>query len=227
LVRTRVTPDFEQEKKFRFVAYKGKDGQFDWYPENPAQPGNYCEAFYKPQSSKPVLEPPLQKSEHPQAKPKPRAEQVKRDTANIVQQRGQNNIAQVGNNNTATINAKTPPFAITEEQAAQITEALRPFAGRTMEMFVHNATPEAMAFGENLKRAVSNAGINVPSLGSGIATSTAGIPPGVSFLLGKNNIDLATAFAGILWKQGIVKEKVVARIIQDNDDFFDVTIAPP
>jgi hypothetical protein len=41
-------PEVEQEKKFRYVAYKGKNGQFSWYTEPSESPENYCKRFYKP-----------------------------------------------------------------------------------------------------------------------------------------------------------------------------------
>jgi hypothetical protein len=40
-------PDYEEEKTFRFFAYKGPNNKFDWYPEPIDHPGNYCEQFVK------------------------------------------------------------------------------------------------------------------------------------------------------------------------------------
>jgi hypothetical protein len=40
-------PDREEEKRFRFFAYKGPNNKFDWYSEPIDHPGNYCEQFVK------------------------------------------------------------------------------------------------------------------------------------------------------------------------------------
>lgn len=40
-------PDYEQEKKFRYVAYKGKNGSFYWYPEPVDSGENYCSSYLK------------------------------------------------------------------------------------------------------------------------------------------------------------------------------------
>jgi hypothetical protein len=41
-------PNFEQEKLFRFIAYKGRNGNFEWYGEPQEEPGSRCEQFLKP-----------------------------------------------------------------------------------------------------------------------------------------------------------------------------------
>jgi hypothetical protein len=42
-------PDVQREKSFRFVAYKGKNGQFSWYAEPQSLQGSYCTgALVKP-----------------------------------------------------------------------------------------------------------------------------------------------------------------------------------
>ena len=43
-------PEVQQEKRFRFVAYKSKSGGFSWYPEPIDSPPEYCTPYYKPNS---------------------------------------------------------------------------------------------------------------------------------------------------------------------------------
>ncbi len=38
-------PDFDQEKKFRLVAYRGKDGRFQWLEQPVDKPGSFCEQY--------------------------------------------------------------------------------------------------------------------------------------------------------------------------------------
>lgn len=40
-------PDFKQEKKFRFIANKGKTGEFSWVPEPLESRDNYCLKYYR------------------------------------------------------------------------------------------------------------------------------------------------------------------------------------
>jgi hypothetical protein len=40
-------PNYEEEKKFRYVAYKGKNGEFMWYGEPVESSERYCKRFYK------------------------------------------------------------------------------------------------------------------------------------------------------------------------------------
>jgi len=44
----QTQPDFGERNDVRFVAYKGTNGNFEWFTQPVEHAGNYCESYYKP-----------------------------------------------------------------------------------------------------------------------------------------------------------------------------------
>jgi hypothetical protein len=175
----------------------------------------------------------------PPAKP-PRVPSIKKANPIPTVQSGNNNaavgggitqgpgsIAQVGGkNNIATINNGPPPLLISHEQQQHLTASARPFvaqfAGKKLNISLHNATTETAEFGDGLDAAFQAAGFQT---NTGVVSFVgAALSRGVTIRYGVNQAKLAEAI-----RDSLLRDKVVDKVYQatgiDDDDLL-VIVAP-
>jgi hypothetical protein len=106
---------------------------------------------------------------------------------------------QSGGVTAGTINVDTRKHLVLgDAQQDGITDGLRRFKGRSLEIFFHNATPETEAFGKRLQTAMEAAGITVQVEGYGTSYANGPVAPGVSLSVGDDNLDIAKAISELL-----------------------------
>ena len=109
------------------------------------------------------------------------------------------------------------PLTITSAQERQISQDLRPFAGKTVEIAVNNGTPQMLEFETGFARSLRNAGIEITEEDrGGQVMSSNGIPKSISFTLGPEDIELARAIANALYFRGVVTHQLEASVDRVN-----------
>lgn len=128
------------------------------------------------------------------------------------------NCFQGTNNGTVTQNFNqygAPALVMTQKQFGAITEAMRPFAGKHVEVEGDQATQDSIDYGKNLVHALQNAGM-VPTddigtvltdnafLLSGVIMTGYPAVGGVQILAGQNREPEATALASVLGTTNLI-----------------------
>lgn len=128
-------------------------------------------------------------------------------------------INQQGGITAGTVNIDPRPhIALTDAQAAIITEALKPFAGRHAIILAHGGTQEQVAFGKKLTAALDAAGVQT-DFGTGMAFSEAGDAlPWLFIGWGEHNKDMANALVGAIRNSGAIPMAHVGVHYYDNAD---------
>ena len=82
---------------------------------------------------------------------------------------------------------------MTDEQQSAITEAMKPFAGRSTFILANGATTELVEFGKRLNSALNDAAIT-SEFHTGFSMSEGGDAMPVFYMgFGDNNVDMAQA----------------------------------
>jgi hypothetical protein len=130
----------------------------------------------------------------------------------------------VGNQATGG-NCGPPQLAMTEAQRNSIRDAMKPYSGRGFTLFRHQETKDTHDFADNLKKALSDAGMNPTKDFSGIEFR-AGPIEGISISVGTNNMDAVASLANALHENGIIDKPLRVGKNDQRADAFDITIAP-
>jgi hypothetical protein len=135
-------------------------------------------------------------------------------------------IGQTGGITAGTINLGPPPLLINKEQRDHLTASVKPFvqqfAGKKINISLHNANPETGEFGTRLDTAFKAAGFQT-NTGS-VTFIGAVLSRGVTIRYGVNRTKLAEAV-----RDSFLRDKVVDKVYGapglDDDDFL-IIVAP-
>jgi hypothetical protein len=116
---------------------------------------------------------------------------------------------------------------MTPAQRDTIRDAMKPFAGITIMVFCHDATPDSTEYAQTLATALKSAGINVlgPSFGTEYRAG-GGVPPGLSASFSQDRALAAEALARSLVELGLATPPLTGGVMANTTDKFMITIAP-
>jgi hypothetical protein len=173
----------------------------------------------------------LGEEKHPNQRPKTPAMRQKANKSSpippVTQGAGSAlSINQQGGITAGTINVGPPPLLINKEQqdhlAASVEQFVSQFAGKKINISLHNATKETAEFGSALDAAFKKAGFQTNT--GVVAFIGAVLSRGVTIRYGANRTQLAEAV-----RDSLLRDKVVDRVYGasglDDDDFL-IIVAP-
>ena len=126
-----------------------------------------------------------------------------------------------------TLNQYGPPkLLMSDAQRDAIADAMRPYAGSHFTLFRHDATEDSVKYADQLKQALTAAGLICDRDGLGAEFYERAIPSGVSLLIGSNEKTMAESFAEALKRIGLIQAPMPAAVNDTIPNQFHITVAP-
>jgi len=119
-----------------------------------------------------------------------------------------------------------PKLVMTDAQRDAIRDAMNPYAGLKFTLMRHDATEDSMKYADQLKKALTDAGLVCIMDGSGTEFNGGVVPSGVSLLIGADEFGAANSLGTAMQNSGLLKGKLPASKNDVRSNGFDVTVAP-
>jgi hypothetical protein len=121
-----------------------------------------------------------------------------------------------------------PKLVMTEDQRMAIRDAMKPFAGITIDIECQDATEDSFEYCKKLARAFTESGITSigPTAGTHLMSDSHAIPSGVSFSAGHEREGAAIALAKAMIESHLIDYQVKDWVNMQDNQAFMVIIAP-
>ena len=103
---------------------------------------------------------------------------------------------------------------------------MKPYAGLKFTMFRHNATEDSVKYADQLKQALTDAGLLCVQDRNGTTFSERVIPAGISMGVGQDELGAANHLAEALKGVGLIQDRLPASRNIVRPDAFDIIVAP-